>query len=80
MKITLSKAEVMDALEIGEVIKESAGKHDCTTQTVVFPKDGKHYKFHVSVSYNEGVQVYGDTIATEVRAVQKNVTVWEDAP
>lgn len=75
--ITLTEDEVREAFDEGEVIKEYAGKHDCTIKTVVFKKDNKFYEVAVDVSYNNGIQVYGDTNAVEVEQVEEVVKVWK---
>jgi hypothetical protein len=67
--IALTKQDVFDVLEDGlcKCVSETAGKHDCTTTTYVFPRDGKHYMFTLDHSYNEGLQLYDDSIqAVEV--------------
>ncbi len=76
-KILLNKEQVLEAIEIAEVIKEHGGKHDLTWKTYVFPKDDKFYKFEVEHSYNEGIQIYCDITAVEVKQVEKTVKVWE---
>lgn len=79
MKIELTEEQVLELLESEglEEISESAGKHDCHTTTYVAPIDGKFYRFCVSFSYNDGVQIYGTTTAIEVEKKEKVVTTWD---
>jgi len=80
-KITeITKEKALDLIEDQLTIKlECApGKHDMTKHNYVFEHDdGRYYKFGVDISYNEGIQIYGDTVkAIEVIPVQVTKTEW----
>lgn len=77
--IKLTKDEIIEIIEDNttKLIKETPTKHDCSSSEYVFAKDDKFYMFDVEYSYNDGLQIYGDTIATEVKQVEKIVKVWE---
>lgn len=77
--IEIPKQEIYDILEDENTIKikEGAGKHDCHIETYVCKKDDKFYTFSISVSYQEGIQLYTDFItATEVKPIKKTIIDW----
>jgi len=79
-EIQITKEKALDLIEDQLTIKlECApGKHDMTKHNYVFEHDdGRYYKFGVDISYNEGIQIYGDTVkAIEVIPVQVTKTEW----
>lgn len=79
MKIQLTESEVKELLnnDLLYDISEHGGKHDCTDKFQRFERDGKWFGITLSYSYNEGLQLYGNTVAEEIREVEKTVKVWE---
>ena len=78
-KIEIPESEVWDAIEAGEVVDVEPWKWG-TTQTIVTPFEGKHYRFSVQFHHDDGLQVYGPVKAIEVHQVEKTVRVWEPVP
>lgn len=76
--ITLTEQEAKEiGYDLPEVIDERGGKHDCTDKKILFERDGKFYTMWLSYSYEDGLQLWGDVTATEVKKVEKVVEVWE---
>lgn len=75
--IKLTKPEIYEIIEDATLIKETPTKHDFSSSRYVFGKDDKFYMFDVEYSYNDGLQIWGDITATEVKQVDKIVKVWE---
>lgn len=46
--------------------------------TYVFGAFGEHWRVTVDVHHDDGIQIYGDTLATLVHRVPKTVWVWEE--
>lgn len=81
MKKKIPKEEVIENwLEDSSTIEieEYATKHDCHAVIYVTKNDDKYWKYTIEYSYNDGIQVWGDTITvTEVKPVEVLVTKWE---
>lgn len=78
MTITKTEDEIKELLdsECGEVIDEEGGKHDCTNKRYLFDIDCKKFAVWLSFSYNDGLQIWGDTDLQEVEAVEIKKTEW----
>jgi hypothetical protein len=76
--ITITKKEAMELFDTDrlEKIDTYPTKHDCHADVYVIEKDGKHYSLTLEFSYNDGIQLWGDIIATEVKPVEKTVIDW----
>jgi hypothetical protein len=61
-----------------ESIETESWRHG-TRQTFVFEHEGSHWMFTTEVSYDDGLQLYGPTEATQVHQVEETVTrkVWK---
>lgn len=79
-KIKITEEELYNWLDDESTIEIGTEryKHDMNWVTYVTKKDDKWYKYTVVHSYNEGLQVWGDTEAVEVKQVEKIVTTWEE--
>lgn len=58
-------------------IGESSGKHDVHTETYVTEIEGKHYKFRIFVSYNNGIEM-DEVDLVEVKPEEKTVIEWKE--
>ena len=76
--IVLSKQEVFDLEEDGntEEVGERKWRHG-TIKSFVFERDGKHYMFEVICHHEEGWQVYEETVAHQVKSIEKTVIIKE---
>ncbi len=77
--IELNKKEIHEIIEeeTTVLISESPTKHDCHLSEYVFKRGDKFYRFDVECSYNDGLQIYGEIDAVEVKQIEKIVKVWE---
>lgn len=76
MNLKLNLEELFELIEDSERIRTAPWKWG-TRETYVCARDGKQYEFTVECHSQEGVQHYGSIDLTEVRKVEKTVTVWE---
>jgi hypothetical protein len=76
--ITLSKSEMVDAIEIGEVIfEEKHHRHNAEYITIVFlHTDSKYYQVTYFRDENDGIQWNDSYEATEVKQVEVVVKKW----
>ena len=74
--IKVSKDEFFELLDDAEEIDQGKWRHGSTARFLI-QRDGKHYAVWVQIHPEDGMQVFGDVTLTEVRAVEKTVTVWE---
>lgn len=73
------RGDLLELLDGAEEIGSLPWRHGRRV-VLVFEHDGRHWRTTVDVHPEEGWQLYGEIVCTEVRAVQKTVTAWEDAP
>ena len=74
--IHLTKEEVFDYTEDGELVKTSSAKYGAL-ETYVFQKDNKHYMISVDAHHSEGWQLLKNkNVAYEVVPVEKTVIEW----
>jgi hypothetical protein len=71
--IKLTKEEVYEATETGQLIKSSVAKYG-SIDTYVFEREGANYMFKVEV--NDGWQIEDMTEAYKVRPVEKITVEW----
>ena len=77
-KITLTENQIMDFLEedLTEHIDTDNSYRHGTFETYVVPYEGKFYEFTVSCHHSEGLEIWGDVEAIEVKQVEKIVKQW----
>lgn len=78
--IQIPKAELFDKWVEDEStieLSDTPTKHDMSRATYVTKMDGKHWRYSYERSYNEGPQIYTDSItATEVEPVEVTTILW----
>ena len=72
----LTKEDVLDAIEEGTEIDCETWKWG-TTNTYVFERKGRHFRFSVQIHSQDGIQFYGPIDCDEVRPAEKIVITWE---
>jgi hypothetical protein len=77
--IKLTEEQFVDLLDEDgtEEVDHGHWRHGHSIRFVV-PYNGKRYAAWVQVHHEEGMQLYGEVILTEVRQVEKTVRVWEE--
>ncbi len=76
MKRLFDKQQLRELLCDAEEIGSEYWRHGRRV-TYVFEADGAHWRTTVKVHHDDGLQLYGDTVCTYVRQVEKTILVWE---
>lgn len=75
MKITIPFDEAQEIADNEESIATGSWRWG-HTETFIFDKDGKHFRFTMRYHPEEGMQNDGSVICTEVTPVTRTITEW----